>query len=133
MEKITAIFPFCGLGGGVYTRGRSFENSVEFERESHGNVPNETGMRNKRSVWTVATAQCSEAHFATFPEELIGPCILAGAPVGGRVLDPFGGSGTTLKVALENGRDCTVIEIKPMYVSLTKRRTSIIQPKMQFN
>ncbi|WP_442437070.1 DNA-methyltransferase [Paenibacillus peoriae] len=65
-----------------------------------------SGMRNKRSVWTVATQPFPEAHFATFPEKLIEPCILAGAPVGGYVLDPFGGSGTTRKVALENNREC---------------------------
>ncbi|MEK4474318.1 site-specific DNA-methyltransferase [Paenibacillus sp. FSL R7-0048] len=84
-------------------------------------------MRNKRSVWTVPTAQFSEAHFAIFPEKLIEPCILAGAPVGGHVLDPFGGSGTTLKVALENGRECTIIEMGPQYVEIAERRTAIIQ------
>ncbi|MEK5163155.1 site-specific DNA-methyltransferase [Paenibacillus sp. FSL R5-0527] len=86
------------------------------------------GMRNKRSVWTVATQPFPEAHFATFPERLIEPCILAGAPVGGRVLDPFGGSGTTLKVAQKNNRECTIIEIGPHYVDIAKRRTAIIQP-----
>ncbi|WP_342663545.1 site-specific DNA-methyltransferase [Paenibacillus pinihumi] len=91
-----------------------------------------SGSRNKRSVWTVATAQFAEAHFATFPEKLIEPCILAGAPAGGRVLDPFGGSGTTEKVALENGRECTIIEIGEQYVDIAKRRVSTIQPKMQF-
>ncbi|MGG1986753.1 DNA methyltransferase [Brevibacillus brevis] len=47
-------------------------------------------MRNKRSVWTVATQPFPEAHFATFPEKLIWPCILAGSSQGGNVLDPFG-------------------------------------------
>lgn len=123
------------------TRAYSFARAVN-ESPKHGKMAQHrperelveySGMRNKRSVWTVATQPFPEAHFATFPEKLIEPCILAGAPVGGRVLDPFGGSGTTLKVALENGRDCTVIEINPMYVSLTKRRTSVVQPKIQFN
>jgi DNA modification methylase len=90
------------------------------------------GMRNKRSVWTVATQPFPEAHFATFPEKLIEPCILAGAPVGGYVLDPFGGSGTTLKVATENGRECTIIEMGPQYVDIAERRTAAVQPKMQF-
>ncbi len=115
-------------GGGKYTGGQSFNNSERVERESAGNVPNESGVRNKRSVWTVATAQFAESHFATFPEKLIEPCILAGAPVGGRVLDPFGGSGTTLKVALENNRDCTIIEMGEQYVEIAQRRTAVVQP-----
>lgn len=86
------------------------------------------GKRNKRSVWTVATQSFPEAHFATFPEKLIEPCILIGAPPNGYVLDPFGGSGTTRKVALENNRECTIIEIGPQYVEIAKRRTAVIQP-----
>lgn len=65
-------------GGGSYTQGRSFDNSADIERDSHGNEPNETGLRNRRSVWTVATQPFKEAHFATFPPSLIEPCIKAG-------------------------------------------------------
>ncbi len=65
-------------GGGVYTQGRSFSNSESIERESNGNVPNVSGLRNRRSVWTVATEQTPEAHFATYPKKLIEPCIEAG-------------------------------------------------------
>ncbi|ATF14054.1 site-specific DNA-methyltransferase [Brevibacillus brevis X23] len=61
-------------------------------------------MQNKRSVWTVATQPFPEAHFATFPEKLIWPCVLAGSPQGGNVYDPFGGSGTTGAVAKKLGR-----------------------------
>src|SRR5262249_20116071 len=61
--------------------------------------------RNKRDVWTVATRPFPEAHFATFPPDLITPCVLAGCPPGGVVLDPFIGSGTTALVALQNGRN----------------------------
>src|SRR4030095_2322408 len=68
--------------------------------------------RNRRSVWTIATAPYPEAHFATYPPELIKPCILAGCPAGGVVLDPFAGSGTTGKVALELGRKAILIEPK---------------------
>lgn len=93
-------------------------------------IPWEGELRNKRSVWTVPTAIFKEAHFATFPEKLIEPCILAGAPVGGRVLDPFGGSGTTLKVAQENNRECTIIEIGSQYVEIAERRTAVIQPTL---
>jgi DNA modification methylase len=117
-------------GGGAYTQGRSFDNSADIERESHGNPPNDSGSRNKRSIWTVATAQMKEAHFATFPEKLIEPCILAGCPVGGHVLDPFGGSGTTLKVSLENNRECTLIDINPDYIAMQKRRTASVQTKL---
>ncbi|WP_068505744.1 DNA-methyltransferase [Paenibacillus kribbensis] len=91
-----------------------------------------SGMRNKRSVWTVATQPFPEAHFATFPEKLIEPCILAGAPVGGHVFDPFGGSGTTEKVALENNRECTIIEMGSQYVEIAKRRTAVVQPNLIF-
>nr|WP_238327401.1 site-specific DNA-methyltransferase [Paenibacillus gorillae] len=80
----------------------------------------------------MATQPFPEAHFATFPEKLIEPCILAGAPVGGRVIDPFGGSGTTLKVALENNRECTISELGEQYVEIAEKRASTIQPKMQF-
>ncbi len=81
-----------------------------------------TPERNKRSVWTVTTKPYREAHFATFPPDLILPCILAGCPEGGTVLDPFLGSGTTAMVAQKNGCDCIGIELNPEYVELAKRR-----------
>lgn len=114
-------------GGGQYTQGQSFDNSKEVSRESHGNQPNESGMRNKRSVWTVATAQLAESHFATFPEKLIEPCILAGCPEGGRVLDPFFGSGTTGRVAMKYNREFTGIDLNDKYINLSQRRTSSVQ------
>lgn len=80
--------------------------------------------RNKRSVWNVTAQPYREAHFATFPPDLIKPCILAGAPVGGVVLDPFTGSGTTGKVAIELGRSAILIELKAEYISMIKRRCS---------
>lgn len=78
--------------------------------------------RNKRSVWTVATHAFKEAHFATFPPELIRPCILAGAPRGGTVLDPFGGAGTTAVVAMQEGRKSILCELNPEYAAMTERR-----------
>lgn len=81
-----------------------------------------SGMRNKRSVWTVATRPYAGAHFATFPPKLIEPCILAGCPEGGTVLDPFFGSGTTGEVATKNGCNCIGIELNPEYVKLAKKR-----------
>lgn len=80
------------------------------------------GKRNKRSVWTVATQPFKEAHFATFPPALIAPCILAGCPKGGLVLDPFGGAGTTGLVADRLGRDAVLIELNPEYASIAERR-----------
>lgn len=81
-----------------------------------------SGMRNKRSVWTVATQPFSEAHFATFPPALIEPCILAGCPKGGTVLDPFGGAGTTGLVADRLGRAAILIELNPEYAAMATQR-----------
>jgi DNA modification methylase len=81
--------------------------------------------RNKRDVWTVPTAPYSGAHFATFPPALILPCILAGCPAGGTVLDPFGGSGTTGEVAIGNGRRAVLIELNPEYAKLAQDRCGL--------
>jgi DNA modification methylase len=78
--------------------------------------------RNKRSVWTVPTQPFPEAHFAVYPPALITPCILAGCPVGGTVLDPFAGSGTTLLVAQRLGRSGIGIELNPDYCAMASRR-----------
>lgn len=83
--------------------------------------------RNKRSVWTVATQPCSEAHFATFPQKLIEPCILAGSAEGDTVLDPFFGSGTTGLVARQLGRKCIGIDLNPDYLLIQKRRLNVAQ------
>lgn len=87
-----------------------------------GSVPREGTTRNKRSAWTVATQPFSEAHFATFPPALIEPCILAGCPAGGTVLDPFGGAGTTGLVADRLQRDAILIELNPSYVEMAESR-----------
>ena len=79
-------------------------------------------MRQKRSVWTVNTKPYREAHFATFPTELITPCIQAGCPKDGMVLDPFGGSGTTGYVADKLGRNATLIELNPQYIEIAENR-----------
>jgi DNA modification methylase len=89
-----------------------------FEAEHERNYP----TRNKRSVWTVGTAPFKEAHFATFPPSLIEPCILAGCPRGGVVLDPFGGAGTTGLVADRLGRDAILIELNPTYADMARSR-----------
>lgn len=83
--------------------------------------------RNKRDVWTVPPKPVMEAHFATYPEELIEPCILAGSRAGGVVLDPFFGSGTTGRVALKHGRGYIGIELNPEYIEIERRRLNGVQ------
>lgn len=86
--------------------------------------------RNRRSVWTVATKPYKGAHFATFPPDLIRPCILAGCPKDGIVVDPFGGSGTTAQVALEEGRSAILCELNPEYITLAHQRMKGLQVRL---
>ena len=81
-----------------------------------------TNKKNKRSVWTVSTKSFKGAHFATFPMDLIEPCVLAGCPEGGTVLDPFGGSGTTGIVAVNHNRHAVLCELNQEYIDLAKKR-----------
>lgn len=81
--------------------------------------------RRKRSVWSVSPSPYKDAHFATFPPDLIEPCVLAGCPAGGVVLDPFFGAGTTGLVAQKHGRGCVGIEMNPEYVEIAKRRLGL--------
>ena len=78
--------------------------------------------RNKRSVWTVTTKPFKGAHFATFPMDLIEPCVLAGCPENGTVLDPFGGSGTTGIVANNHNRKAVLIELNAEYIEIARQR-----------
>lgn len=80
--------------------------------------------RNKRDVWTVSTKPYSGAHYAVFPPDLIEPCILAGAPINGVVLDPFGGSGTTAMVANRLSRKAITIELNQDYIKQIKKRNA---------
>jgi DNA modification methylase len=102
-----------GAHGTIHRDGRTSAEYQEVE------VP---GGRNKRSVWEIATSPFAEAHFATFPPALIEPCILAGCPTGGAVLDPFGGAGTTGLVADRLQRDAILIELNPEYAAMAERR-----------
>ncbi|MFI8572067.1 DNA-methyltransferase [Stenotrophomonas bentonitica] len=88
----------------------------------------DVASRNKRSVWTVPTMPFKEAHFATFPERLIEPCVLAGAPAGGVVLDPFMGAGTTAVVAERLGRRWVGCELNPEYAAIAEARIRAVQP-----
>jgi DNA modification methylase len=86
--------------------------------------------RNKRSVWTVATRPYKEAHFATYPVELVQPCILAGSPADGTVLDPFNGAGTTGVAAIGLGRQYIGIDINSEYLDMADRRLRSTQPAL---
>lgn len=104
-------------GGKKYT-----ENPSEFNRTKSGNLYEPKPLRNKRDVWRISTKPFKGAHFATFPVELIEPCILAGCPKGGTVLDPFAGSGTTGVAAKRQSRQYILIELSPKYTKLAEDR-----------
>ena len=88
----------------------------------HSSVKELVDRRNSRTVWSIPTQAFPQAHFATFPEALVEPCIRAGCPVDGIVLDPFLGSGTTALVALKLGRHYVGVELNPGYVAMAERR-----------
>ena len=96
-------------------------NSMHLAREA-GMSDEVYPVRNKRDVWTVNTKPCKEAHFATYPFELIKPCILAGCPENGIVLDPFMGSGTTAIVARSLNRNYLGVELNPEYIKIAHKR-----------
>lgn len=112
-------------GGNMSDVGHKKNGKIE-TKQTHPKgypLPNELGA-NKRSVWTITTKPYSGAHFAVFPQELIEPCILAGAPVGGIVLDPFMGSGTTAQVAQNLGRQYIGCELNADYKPLQDNRVA---------
>ena len=88
------------------------------------------GGRNKRAVWEITTQPYPEAHFATYPEKLVEPCILAGCPQDGVVLDPFAGSGTTLAVAQRLGRKSIGTDLSEEYLRLASKRLGAIPMPM---
>lgn len=100
-------------------------NRVPFKTNGPMKAVGNKETRNKRSVWTVTTKPFKGAHFATFPPDLIEPCILAGCPEGGTVLDPFGGSGTTGLVSHQHKRNCILIELNPDYVGIAEKRVNV--------
>ncbi len=91
-------------------------------RADREDVRYEGNARNRRTVWTIATRPYADAHFAVFPPALVEPCIKAGCPAGGIVLDPFLGSGTTLLVAQRLGRSGVGIELNADYCRLAENR-----------
>jgi len=94
----------------------------EGQGTSTGKFGADPSKRNRRSVWTVQTRPFKGAHFATFPPDLIRPCVLAGCPEGGTILDPFFGAGTTGLVALQEKRRYLGIELNPEYIRIAQAR-----------
>ena len=122
-----AGLPTSAKWGGKKAIGRALD------REATGNEGTNAvyvgvEKRNKRSVWSVATEPFPGAHFAVMPTALVRPCVLAGCPTGGTVLDPFAGSGTVGVVALENGCDFVGVELNPAYVAMARRRLAETTP-----
>lgn len=116
-DAVTEVDTEIRFGGNKYGDNKS----SKFQTYS-GNVYNPTGKRNKRDVWTVNLKPFKESHFATFPEELITPCILAGSRENGVVLDPFMGAGTTALVSLKNNRQFIGFELNDEYCKLAEKR-----------
>lgn len=123
-------------GTGRHTQGKEYSKyfSDETPDKARPDMPswyraktfvNSEAGRNRRSVWSVATAPYAGAHFATFPPALIEPCILAGSRPDDIVLDPFSGSGTTGRVAAKFGRRYVGIELNPEYVALHAERMTV--------
>lgn len=97
-----------------YTKGDRFSKGKR--------VYGADGFRNKRDVWNVNIKPCKEAHFATYPDTLIEPCVLAGCPEDGVILDPFIGSGTTGIVSKRHNRNYVGIELNPSYIEIAENR-----------
>lgn len=132
-----AIKEDCINGDSSFPRGSKgvIGNKHKGNRKNEKNNENEINKskilkkRNKRTVWRVATSHNKNIHFATFPGSLIEPCILAGCKSGGIVLDPFMGSGTVAKKAIELGRNYIGIEINPEYIKVINDKLSNVQIK----
>lgn len=124
------------LGRSQKTRARekfNGESAVECKTRGFGNYcgDGKDGLRQKRSVWSVTSKPFKGAHFATFPPDLIEPCILAGSQMGDTVLDPFFGAGTTGLVAQKHGRNYIGIELNPAYVAIAQERLNVAQLKLE--
>jgi DNA modification methylase len=108
------------------------ESAVDTKRRGYGSHCGTKDKRNKRSVWTVTTKPFKEAHFATFPPDLILPCVLAGCPERGVVMDMFSGAGTTALVAARNRRNFIAAELSEDYCEIAARRIEEETSQMSF-
>jgi DNA modification methylase len=121
----------AGATAGNLIVGDGIRNGTQ--RVVHGkgvssNLTRQDGMRNKRSVWTIATRPFKGAHFAVMPEALVEPCVLAGSKEGDTILDPFTGSGTVAVVALGHNRNFIGTELNPEYAAIAEQRISTVNP-----
>lgn len=103
----------------------------EFFRTKSGSAYEFRPKRNKRDVWSVSTKPYKGAHFATFPEDLVTACVLAGCSVGGTVLDPFCGTSTVGVVCAMFGREYIGIDVNEKYIRMSEERLSYVQTKLQ--
>jgi site-specific DNA-methyltransferase (cytosine-N4-specific) len=125
-EKVDQPTRYAGtFRHGKYVNNSTYNNSGSLGpgEEVYTELDGHTG-RNRRSVWEIATEPYPAAHFATFPQALVEPCVKAGCPEGGTILDPFMGSGTTALVARKHGRRSIGIELNLEYADLAARRLS---------
>ena len=121
--NMKAVLP--RYGGNKYTA-----DPAVFNRTKSGNAYDFRPLRNKRSVWEIATQPTSYAHFATYPEKLVEPCILAGSRPGDLILDPFAGSGTTGRVAIRHGRKFIGTELNFKYIAEISHTRLTVNPML---
>jgi DNA modification methylase len=128
IKELTNYDPERPRGGrdkfvtGDEARGYNFKDAHNGHVERMNGINKDPYSRNKRSVWEIATQPFAEAHFATFPMKLVEPCIRAGCPKGGTVLDPFNGSGTTGLIAIAERCNYVGIELNKDYAAMSARR-----------
>ena len=118
--------PCTTFDSNIRDRDTTKLNNTPGRSKMGGLKKNNYTVKNKRNVWTVTTKPFRGAHFATFPKDLIEPCIKAGCPEGGIVLDPFAGAGTTGLVAKENNRAAILIELNGEYLAMAKKRIETV-------
>ena len=117
-------------GNGTHPKTTAPGNGIKANSSFEAACRDIVTSRNKRTVWTVPSHPFKEAHFATFPEKLIEPCILAGCPDGGICLDPFFGAGTTGLVAKKLGRHFIGIELNEAYVGMAQKRVAAVPNRL---
>ncbi len=114
----------------IQDRDETRLNNTPGRSRMAGLKTNDYSTRNRRSVWTIATQPTSYAHFATFPEKLVEPCILAGSRPGDLILDPFAGSGTTGRVAIRHGRKFIGAELNYKYIAEISHKRLTVNPML---
>ena len=132
-DKKVRYRPTCGPNSRIHkdrdpAHDRDSAIDAKQNRSFSAAVSGLVERRNKRSVWTVTTYGYRGAHFATFPPDLIRPCIRAGSKEGDTIIDPFGGSGTTGAVATEYNRNAILIELAPDHIPLCRQRVGSETP-----